>query len=490
MRFAGIRIRFAVLLVIVTVVLIALYVFWRSYAQEEQAKREMLETTQVLATEMDAIWDFMELNQTQFVRREDGTYNLYCVVAAKAVAKLFTVKSGSFTIHYTNLTTRKPDDAPDAFEYQALTELEADPALEAYYARAQLDDGTEVFRYVEPLYMKDSCLDCHGSPAGELDIMGYAKEGKQVGDLAGAASIIMPAQTYLDNVRTNVLWETLIFGVLVVAGLAVLFWATSAVATAQMRRLEEENRQKSDFLSMVSHEIRTPLTSILAFSDIWAASNEPRNADEAKIMREMRVHSQALLGMVNNILDVARIEAGRMHLEREPLDVADLLGMVKSSLSYLAQKKNVTIRCSIRGAVPVLFADGEKLRRILENLVGNSIKFVDEGGLVEISAAYDEAASKLMLQVSDDGCGIALEDQDRVFERFEQGKGQPEEAQQPGNGRNGGSGLGLALVRELAELHGGTVQISSQTGTGSIFTVYVRATVVNMEDNMADGAIT
>ncbi|MDR0515406.1 MAG: DUF3365 domain-containing protein [Coriobacteriaceae bacterium] len=511
MRYRGIRKRFAVLFVVVTVVLLVLNVIWREYVQREQAEREMLESVQVLATEMDAIWDFMERSQPQFVRNEDGTYNLYCVVAAKAVAKIFTYKSGSFTIHYTNLTTRKTEDAPDGFESRAMEALLADSGLESYYGLVRQDDGSQVFRYIEPLYFKESCLECHGEPAGELDIMGYPKEGKQVDDLAGAASIIMPADTYLDNVSTNIIQETAIFSLFVIAGLAAIFWSVSRVATAQMRRLEEENRQKSDFLAMVSHEIRTPLTSILAFSDIWAASNKPRNDDEAKIMREMRLHSQTLLSMVNNMLELARIEAGRMRLSREPVDLAELLGTVRSSLMYLAQRKRVTISCSVERDVSVVMADGEKLRRILENLVSNAIKFVQGGGQVEVTASYDHRAGRLVLRVSDDGCGIDKNDIANIFDRFVQGgatQGGAEEgpatqggATQGGESQGGaeqggatqggaqrekveqrGSGLGLALVKELVELHGGTITVESEPKQGSTFEVVVEAPIITMEE--------
>jgi signal transduction histidine kinase len=527
----SLRVKFAALFIVVALVLLVGNFFWRSHTLQMQAEHEMLQTTQVLAEEMDAIWDFMEINQGQFVRYEDGTYNLYCVVAAKAVSRIFTTNNvDDFIIHYTNLTTRKPDDTPDEFEVKALEALHADPGLESYYSLEANEDTSMVFRYVEPLYITDSCLECHGEPKGALDIMGYPKEGLEEGDIAGAVSIIMPADTYMRNINSSLLQESLLFILLILAGLTVIFFSIAKLVTSPMKRLEgaarqieqhdfdvdlkgvgdrdemqdlaahfhsmaeqlqdlydelgtevdtrtlqleqtnhvleeqrreleavnirlaKENRYKSDFLAIMSHEIRTPLTSILAFADIWARSNTPRNAEEESIMKEMRLNSQILLAMVNNILEMARVEAGYAALTLEPVEISDLLAVVRSSMGFLAEKKQVRIKVDIARDVPVVFIDSEKVRRILENLISNAIKFVDERGVVEVRVWYDCKLGELILLVADNGCGIGKEDRPFIFERFVQGR-------DPDKYRPGGSGLGLAVVRELAELHGGSVKL-------------------------------
>ena len=228
--------KFAVLFVVIIAILLSANVAWSSYSQRQQAQREMLETAQILALEMDAIWDFMEINQEKFIRDEDGNYDLYCVVAAKAVSKMFT-RNSNYTIHYTNTSTRKDDDAPDDFELEALTALKENPNLKSYYALTETDSGATVFRYVEPLYIKESCLQCHGEPAGELDAMGYPKEGQRIGDIAGAASIIMPADTYMENVKTSIVQEVCIFALVVIGGLSVIFWCVSHLVTKPLKRI-------------------------------------------------------------------------------------------------------------------------------------------------------------------------------------------------------------------------------------------------------------
>lgn len=547
-RKVGLKAKFAVLFIATAIVLLAGNAVWRDSVQHNQVEREMLEAAHMLATEMDAVWDFMEVNQGQFIRNDDGTYNVYCVVAAKVVAQKFTNNSGGIIVHYTNIKTRKSIDAPDEYELNALYALRDNPTLDAYYDLVDFEEG-KAFRYVEPLRMTESCLECHGEPEGEIDVMGYPKEGRVEGDLAGAVSIIIPADTYLAGAQESAARETLVFFIFLACCLIVAFFGVSylvikplgklgaiseklgrhefdvdlkgigqrdevedlaqrfdsmakelktlyehlesevEVRTSQViesnkelerqrvelenmnRILQQDNLLKEDFLSKVSHEIRTPLTSILAFVDIWEQTNVPRNINEEKIMSEMKFSSQILLSMVNNMLDLTRVEVGHTELSMGPVDVADLLGMAKDGVTFLAEKKNAEVTVSVDKRVPVVASDGEKLRRIVENLVSNAVKFIDSGGHVALRSTYDEQTNELTLIVSDDGCGIVQEDIPYIFNRFTKGSNSADAL----NRCYGSSGLGLALVKNLTELLKGTVTVESHVGKGSTFTVVVPA---------------
>ena len=198
----------------------------------------------------------------------------------------------------------------------------------------------------------------------------------------------------------------------------------------------------------MSHELRTPLTSVLAFVDVWANTYEPRDANEKKIVDEIASNTQVILSIVNNILEAARMEAGKQTLNLDEVDLFDLVPMVKEQTLALAEKKGIEMTVSLDRTMPVISADEEKLRRILENLVSNAIKFTGEGGSVRISALHD------------------AEDLEHVFDSFIQGTSQ-------GSHIGGGSGLGLSVVKQLAELHGGWVEVDSREGVGSAFSVWV-----------------
>lgn len=464
-RRGGLRTKLAVLLLCIMTVLMIGTLSWRWFTLCSQTEREMLQNTQVLAQEMDAVWQFMERNEGHFEVDRTGVPVLYCVVAAKSISHIFTHENTEgYSIHYTNFTTRKSADAPDAFEVAALEAFRDDASVREYYALTVDEDGRDVFRYAEPLYVTESCLKCHGEPAGEIDMVGYPKEGMREGDIAGCASIVMPAETYLQGVRDGLLQDAVVLSLILAGGLLVIYFGFSR-SSRQIEKmneaLEAENRRQSDFLSMMSHEIRTPLTSICAFADIWSKTNDPRSPEEGKIMAEMRANSQVLLGMVNNILDVARLNAGRFDLVLEPVEVSDLVGAVVGSLKFLADKKEVAVETDVPLGLPLLMMDYEKARRMLENLLSNAVKFVDTGGKVKVVARYDEVCTMLRLCVLDDGCGIGAEDAPYVFDRFVQAA--------DGGHRSGGSGLGLALVREFAELHGGDVELTCRGGDGGGF---------------------
>lgn len=544
MKRVGLRLKFAVLFIMVVTVVLGAAGLWSALSQQKQAEKEMLEKAQVLAQEMDAVWTFFETNQHQFKTDERGNYELYCVVAAKSVSKFFTAET-DYTIHYTNVTTRRQSDAPDEFEAAALDAFLADPTLEEYYGIADYEKtGTRVFRYLQPLHMGESCLECHGEPAGELDSFGYQKEGKREGDIAGAVSIVMPIDLYLENIKGNIASSVFFYSCVLVMGFAVILFGVSRLITkplgkledatgriekgdfdvdvegigdrdeierlaqrfesmaAQLKRsyeslesqvrertgelaqanaeleqrreqleranavLQETNEFKSDFLATMSHELRTPLTSILAFTEIWENMDVERDDKERAAVHEVRESGQLLLYMVDNILEMARSEAGKATLSIEPVDMMDLINAVEKPTGFLAQKRSIRLTACVDADVPIIMADWEKLRRIVENLVSNAVKYTRRGGDVQVRVRNDEARGGIVVSVEDNGIGISEENLPFVFDRYTQ-------IDKSSQKRYSGSGLGLAVVKELVELHGGEVWVESEYKEGSTFYVFV-----------------
>jgi signal transduction histidine kinase len=227
--------------------------------------------------------------------------------------------------------------------------------------------------------------------------------------------------------------------------------------------LYESNRLKSDFLATMSHELRTPLNSILGFSDLML--NSQQIADRLKRWAgNIQSSGKQLLALINDILDLARVEAGKMEIRPEEFAVTDVTDGLMTMFRPLAEKKNIDLREQIDSALPRLRQDAGKIRQILSNLLSNAIKFTPEGGRVLLKA--EPAGSDVRLIVIDTGVGIAPEDRDVIFDKFRQ-------AANPMTREHEGTGLGLSIVRELAKLLGGDVSLESELGRGSTFTVHL-----------------
>jgi signal transduction histidine kinase/DNA-binding response OmpR family regulator len=228
-------------------------------------------------------------------------------------------------------------------------------------------------------------------------------------------------------------------------------------------RLIEANRHKSAFLANMSHELRTPLNAIIGFSELLTDS-DPGQFDEAtrrRFLDQILAGGRHLLGLINDILDLSKVEAGQMELRLATVDVAELVDQVTRTVEPLLGKKGIRLQVQVGPAGTVL-ADAGKLKQMLLNLVSNAIKFTPENGTVTIAAK--RSASALELSVADTGIGIAAADQASIFTEFHQVE------QGPGR-RHEGTGLGLALTRRFALLHRGDVTVSSEEGRGSIFTI-------------------
>ncbi len=239
--------------------------------------------------------------------------------------------------------------------------------------------------------------------------------------------------------------------------------------------LFEMNRLKSDFLATMSHELRTPLNSIIGFSEVLG-SNDSLSEKQRRYAQNILHSGKMLLGMINDILDLAKIESGKMEVRVEDCSIRDICESLTVLARPIADKKGIILECRLDDAIPLVRQDPGKLRQILYNLLSNAIKFTPEGGRVTVSARPD--GRQVVIEVADTGIGIAEEDRDRIFEKFRQaGIGAA------GDGvltrEHQGTGLGLSIVRELARLLGGDVALESTVGRGSTFTVRLPMQLAN-----------
>lgn len=556
------RTKIAVLVLGVVTVFLCANVLWESDRSAALEESELVQQARALSANMEAVWEFMNHNQDKINYDSAGNFEfkgLQCSIAGRSVGAYFS-RDTDYTVRYVSDTPRNRADEPDAFEQAAIDAFRADPGLTEYYAFADID-GQRVFRYAEPMTLVESCLSCHGEPAGEIDLSGYPREGLPEGYIYGVLSMQIPTEAFVAASRENAMLNVGFSLALIIACVAIISVAISHLVTRPLRRVQgamedvgegdysarlpldkssdemtilssgfnemvaqleqtaghledlvterttalehanaelarqsaaleeanealtEENQYRSDFLAMMSHELKTPLAASMAFADILrerqGADADMRlsstgeettpaanaNADSERLWREMESNHKTLLSLINNILEMARIDAGRESFQPELMDVGDVVGLVQASIAPLAAQKSIALEYRI-GEIPLFVADAEKLRRIVENLMSNAVKFTPPGGRITFAVTHHAKAGTLEFSVADTGCGISEASQATIFDRFVQADSSASRAY-------GGSGLGLALVRELTEMHGGTVQLESTEGKGSTFTVSI-----------------
>jgi two-component system, NarL family, sensor histidine kinase BarA len=231
--------------------------------------------------------------------------------------------------------------------------------------------------------------------------------------------------------------------------------------------LFEMNRLKSDFLATMSHELRTPLNSIIGFSEVLAASDQ-LSERQRRYAANIQTSGKMLLSMINDLLDLAKIESGKMEIRTEDFSIRDICESLTNLVRPVAEKKNIDLQCRLDEAIPLLSQDPGKLRQIIYNLLSNAIKFTPEGGRVTLQARGE--GRNVVIEVSDTGIGIAEEHRDKIFEKFRQ-VGQPGQAESVLTREHQGTGLGLSIVKELTKLLGGDITLESSLGQGSTFTV-------------------
>jgi signal transduction histidine kinase len=285
----------------------------------------------------------------------------------------------------------------------------------------------------------------------------------------------------------------------VVIALALLLWherrqaARLAERSRELERLSSEllraNRMKNDFLANVSHELRTPLNAIVGFVDLLRegvyGDLSPR---QVKPVERIEASANHLRHLVDQILDLAKMAAGRLDVHAESLDIRPFILDVASEVESLVNEKSLSLSLVMGGSLPKIRSDPTHLRQILVNLIGNAVKYTDTGSIVVktrvlshaaalgdglpevVAAANASVTSWVSIQVIDSGIGIAVTDQERVFEEFEQVDAGPR-ADSP----HRGTGLGLAISRRLARLLGGDLLLASEPGKGSTFTLWLPA---------------
>lgn len=240
---------------------------------------------------------------------------------------------------------------------------------------------------------------------------------------------------------------------------------------------EAANRAKSEFLAKMSHELRTPLNSIIGFSEILEEERVgPLTTKQRRYVSNVLVSGRNLLQLINDILDLSKVEAGRMELLPEVFEARAALEQVRTIVTALAERKSIALDLALPEDLPALRADQVKFKQIMYNLLGNAIKFTSDGGRITVAAQVVAAANGQWIEIAveDTGIGIPPEDLGRIFGEFEQVLGGHGSSQQ-------GTGLGLALTEKLVQLHGGSITVESTLGRGSVFRFTLPCEIARVE---------
>jgi len=227
------------------------------------------------------------------------------------------------------------------------------------------------------------------------------------------------------------------------------------------RQVESASRHKSEFLANMSHELRKPLNAIIGFSEVLSERMfGDINEKQAEYLADILEAGRHLLSLINDVLDLSKIEAGRMEIEASEFDLPRAVENTLSLIRERAHRRAIALTCEMDDAVGAIRADERKVKQVLLNLLSNALKFTPEGGRIAVRARRVDGAVEV--SVADTGVGIAPEDQAAVFEEFRQVGAASRKIE--------GTGLGLAISRKFMELHGGSLALESAVGTGSTFT--------------------
>ncbi len=353
--------------------------------------------------------------------------------------------------HVTSLKPIRPENKADPWEARALLAFEQGaPEVSS----VELLDGEEHLRLMRPLKTEHACLKCH------------AEQGYTEGDVRGGISTSIAMAPLRVIAHRQSLTMGLGIGLLWLAGVGGIVWGGRRLwhrggeLLHAKEQAESSDQLKSAFLATMSHELRTPLNSIIGFTGVLLQRLAgPLNDEQAKQLGMVRDSGRHLLALINDVLDISKIEAGQLEIAAAPFDLREAIDTVVRRLGPLAEEKELALRVELAPELGQIVGDRRRVEQILTNLVGNAVKFTDSG---EVRVACVPADGLVVTRVTDTGIGIDADSMATLFRPFRQ-------LDAGLSRRYEGTGLGLYICKRLVELQGGTIQVQSEPGAGSTF---------------------
>ena len=367
----------------------------------------------------------------------------------RQIAESFTSTLASFRI--SSLSPKRPENRADQWETGALLSFEKD--RHELFDLVSDKEGMR-YRYMAALPAKESCIQCH--------------QDKKVGDVLGGISVSISAEPLFAAATERKRTTGLAFGIIGIIGMVGIGGATFQI-NRKKELAEAANRTKSAFLANMTHDMRTPLTGILGMTELL--ERETQDSRHRYLLANLRKATDSLLTVVDGIMHYSLLEADRQPTCCAPFSLRAELGACIAVLRPACASRDIRLSLVTDDTVPDrLVGDGFRLRQALGNLLGNAVKFTEKGSVtLRVTRAESQAPEgrcALSFQVIDTGRGIPTDEQERIFESFEQGSG----VRDSGDQHETGVGLGLAIARNIARRFGGDLTLSSTPGMGSVFT--------------------
>lgn len=361
-------------------------------------------------------------------------------------------KNHDISFRLSSLKPVNPNNKADAWEEKILKELK-EPGK--YATNISKEENRTFYRLLKPLLVEQSCLACH------------AQHGYKVGDVRGALSVSVSFDSELVEIRKNLLQMAILTIALILIFIITIYWFIWRLfkrLSTQNTELQILNENQNKFLGFAAHDLRNPLTVIMGNAEFLL--DEPSSEDIKEISRSIVEASQKMLSLINTFLDVSKIKAGKLKLDLKPVKVISFLHECAKSIQFIAVGKNIRLEIVEPETDPgMIRVDEQYMGQVFNNLISNAVKYSYQGSLIQLGADSDD--NEVKLYVKDNGQGIRPEEITRLFEAFEK-VGSVTSSEERSHG------LGLAIVKKVVEYHGGRIEVESEPGKGSVFSVFLK----------------